>query len=221
MNIGIYPKIMLEAAWQNQKQSFSTDATQVPPCLRCGKPLHKDLDINSLSRFVNVYICSDCGRDEALGAPLPLMSWHAVVNNLTPECLPSSTIMLTPACTFEHVFNNVIKSSTGLTERPVSELAYSRSDHDGHRWWTTWFTCNEEKKTPQLIEEIDQFTIARFQMPEFKDFHSLISLCEQYAQPTNSDTEFNLYSETEHFYIWLRLITRFRDYNLYTHFYLK
>ena len=34
-------------------------------------------------------------------------------------------------------------------------------------------------------------------------------------------TEFNLYSETAHFYIWLRLVTRHRDYNAYVHYYLK
>ena len=34
-------------------------------------------------------------------------------------------------------------------------------------------------------------------------------------------TEFNLYAETAHFQIWLRLITRERDYNLYTYFFAK
>lgn len=43
----------------------------------------------------------------------------------------------------------------------------------------------------------------------------------RYAQPTNGTTEFNLYSETEHLYIWIRLITRFRDYNVYVHYYDK
>ena len=43
----------------------------------------------------------------------------------------------------------------------------------------------------------------------------------RYAQPTNEATEFNLYSETDHLYIWIRLITRFRDYNVYVHYYDK
>ena len=45
--------------------------------------------------------------------------------------------------------------------------------------------------------------------------------CRWYAQPTSEPTEFNLYSETAHFCIWLRLITRHRDYNVYVHYYLK
>ena len=55
-------------------------------------------------------------------------------------------------------------------------------------------------------------------MPEFKTLDTMYKLC-RCAQPTSSSSEFNLYSETEHFFIWLRLITRFRDYNLYVHYY--
>lgn len=221
MRIGIYPKIMLEITWQNDKQKFSSDAKQIPHCLRCGNPLHKELAANSLSRFVNVYICSCCGMDEALGHPLPLQNWHAVINGHMLPCSQDSTTILTPICSFEHAFHEQRKKTTGATRRPASEFVYSRSDYDGYRWWTTWFNCNTEKKTPQLIEEIDLFSTTCFQMPEFKNLSSMVSLCHQYAQATSSDTEFNLYTETEHFYIWLRLITRFRDYNLYTHFYLK
>ena len=42
-----------------------------------------------------------------------------------------------------------------------------------------------------------------------------------FAEPTSERTEFNLYSETEHFHIWLRLIYRHKDYNLRVHYYLK
>ena len=45
--------------------------------------------------------------------------------------------------------------------------------------------------------------------------------CKLYAEPTEEQTEYNLYSEAEHLYIWLRLITRERDYNLYVYFYDK
>jgi len=50
---------------------------------------------------------------------------------------------------------------------------------------------------------------------------TLTRFCRGYAQPTSEPTEFNLYSETAHFYIWLRLVTRHRDYNAYVHYYLK
>lgn len=54
-----------------------------------------------------------------------------------------------------------------------------------------------------------------------KNLDTLTRFCRGYAQPTSEPTEFNLYSETAHFYIWLRLITRRRDYNVYVHYYLK
>ena len=44
---------------------------------------------------------------------------------------------------------------------------------------------------------------------------------KRYAEITSEPTEFNLYGETGLLYVWLRLITRERDYNLYCHFYQK
>ncbi len=49
-------------------------------CPRCGRMSVKDrLYINALSRHASVYICDDCGMDEAIrdwrGEPLPLKEW--------------------------------------------------------------------------------------------------------------------------------------------------
>lgn len=49
-------------------------------CPRCGRMTVKDrLVTNALSRHVHVYICDECGMDEAmrdlLGKDLPLMEW--------------------------------------------------------------------------------------------------------------------------------------------------
>lgn len=70
------------------------------------------------------------------------------------------------------------------------------------------------------MQEIEQFHNAIFSMPEFETLDTMRQLCAS-AQRISDPTEFNLFSETEHFHIWLRLITRQRDYNLYVHFYLK
>ena len=72
----------------------------------------------------------------------------------------------------------------------------------------------------ELVKEIDAFHNALFQMPEMKSLDTMRLLCID-AQPTSDSTEYNLYSETEHFHIWLRLITRNKDYNLYCKFFLK
>lgn len=49
-------------------------------CPRCGRMSIKDrLSTNALSRHVHVYICDDCGTDEAIrelsGNDLPLREW--------------------------------------------------------------------------------------------------------------------------------------------------
>lgn len=106
------------------------------------------------------------------------------------------------------------------TKRPVSEVAYSRSDYDGCRWWTTWHDRREQKLAPKLVKEIDEFQNALFKLPGLKSLDTMKQFC-CYAQATNEATEFNLYSETDHLYIWIRLITRFRDYNIYVHYYDK
>lgn len=37
------------------------------PCPRCGQHhMKKDMAENALSRYTDIYICSDCGRDEAM-----------------------------------------------------------------------------------------------------------------------------------------------------------
>lgn len=51
-----------------------------PYCPRCGhNKMDKNLYHNSLSRFADVYICNDCGMDEAMrdsfGTPLPFTQW--------------------------------------------------------------------------------------------------------------------------------------------------
>lgn len=131
-----------------------------------------------------------------------------------------STPFLTVRCAFPEVFENRETDENGLKKRPKSEIAYSRSDHNGYRWHTTWWECQEEKPSAELVQEINRFHNALFAMPEFEDLDTMKQLCDT-SQRTSDPTEFNLYSETEHFHIWLRMITRFRDYNLYVHFYLK
>ena len=133
---------------------------------------------------------------------------------------PAEQILFTMTCPFPEVFENRKKDKDGFFMRPESEICYSRSDHNGHRWWTTWWDCKKEKPSAELVKEIDRFHSALFAMPLMKNLDTMRQLCK-IAEPTSDPTEFNLYSETEHFHIWLRIITRFRDYNLYVHFYLK
>lgn len=145
-----------------------------------------------------------------------------IYSNESLESQPcETTVILTPNCSFQHVFKHTEQRGNNILESPSSEVVYSRSDYDGHRWWTSWFQPHKERLTSQLIEEIDLFMNSLFKVTEFQTLDRMSRMCHTSAEKTGSDTEFNLYSGTEHLYIWLRLITRFRDYNLYVHFYQK
>lgn len=55
------------------------------PCPRCGYDrMHQKAVRNALSRHADVYICSECGMDEALrdmaGMPLPLKEWSMAIS---------------------------------------------------------------------------------------------------------------------------------------------
>ena len=224
MKINTYGTI-LEQMWQNDKKCFAPDAEFPPLCLRCGKPLNRRLVVNALSRYVDVHICEGCGLDEALrdacGQVLPMWEWYALSckRDMPLHC---DGPILTTACSFSHIYVGPKKLFPfNHLEHPVSELVYSRSDYDGHKWWTTWHHSDGERPTLELAGEIDRFTEALLQLPEFKTLDTMRRFCQSSAQPTSDSTEFNLYAATEHFYIWLRMITRPRDYNLYCHFYLK
>lgn len=225
MKINVYPRSLLEQMWQEDQMLFTPNAKNPPFCLRCGKPLSKRLVVNALSRHADAYICKSCGMDEALrdvcDQVLPLTEWYALTNERTVK-LPQNEPVLTTTCSFIDIFEGPKKRfPISSVEHPVSELAYSRSDYDGYKWWTTWFHSSKERAASELGEEIDQFIDALFRLSESRNLGTMKDFCSSSAQPTGDGTEFNLYSETAHFYIWLRLITRFRDYNLYCHFYMK
>jgi hypothetical protein len=50
-------------------------------CPRCGRDTMRiDIALNALSRYIDVYICSECGIEEAMldfdGECLPLKDWY-------------------------------------------------------------------------------------------------------------------------------------------------
>lgn len=216
MKIELYPKNRLEALWKEDKRWFSNSIGPIPKCLRCGALLDSQLLINPLSRHADIHVCNQCGTDEALRdagkAVLPFSCWHGMEDSRLKDLPKSKNSALTSFCTFSGIFHDERKAT--------SKIAYSRSDYDGHRWWTTWNRCQEEPTPEHLTREIDQFQSALFCMKEFQTLDTMRRLC-MLAEPTNSPIEFNLYSETEHLYIWLRMITQFRNYNLYVYYYMK
>ena len=167
MKIKLYPKDLLEAAWRKDKKMYADGDAMVPPhCLRCGSPLSRHLMVNAFSRYADVQICKVCGMDEALRdvshTPLPLAEWDAVKHGQLKKRAEKSTCYLVLSCTFSEVFKHTYKPPMQLIERPVSELAYSRSDYDGYRWWTTWHNESGKKTSPERSNEITISILQRF-----------------------------------------------------------
>lgn len=220
----IYPKYDLELAWLVSKSHFDIDRPEYRTCMRCGQKMRYPLAQNALSRALDVYVCPECGMDEAIrdatGEILPVSEWYVVKHHYFGENEPTNTSRLLRDCNFQRVFSGSKKTlPLNSVLYPASLIAYSRSDYDGYQWWTTWFHGQEERALPEVAYEMDAFMDALFALPEFKTLRSMKRTCKLYAEPTAEQTEYNLYSETEHLYIWLRLITRERDYNLYVYFY--
>ena len=227
MKITIFPKTELEAKWAEDKKLYSPDADDPPMCLRCGRKLDKHLAANALSRYANVVVCSECcGTDEAMrdytGNQMSLCDWYAVRQGLVQSFHPAGGAVLTPICSFKSIFEGP-KKTPPLNSFPVpaSKVLHSRSDYDGHKWWRTWHPCHEEPLGDVLCGEINDFSESLMDLPEFANLETLRCFGAGYAARTTEPTEFNMYTETEHFNIWLRMITRRGDYNLYVNFYIK
>ena len=226
MKIEVFPKSALEAKWAEIKKLYTPVAMIPTICLRCDSPMHIRLAENAQSRHCNAMICSKCGTDEAMrdygGAPLPLTEWYAVKQGIVKPVQPKGGALLRQDCFFQHVFGGP-KKSTPLSSWPVpeSKVLHFRADYDGKKWWRTWHPCNDAPLGENLCEEINDFSDSLMNLPEFENLDTLRFFCKENTAPTSDRTEYNLYSETEHFYIWLRMITRERDYNIYCSFYLK
>lgn len=224
MKIGVFPRDMLEEKWKLDLKQFDDPSAPPPNCLRCGKPLNSDYYHNKLCRYIPVTICCACGDDEAIrtysGTMLPFEQWHAVTSGSIKADVDPQTAFLTPVCNFGHIFESQKSEAHNGTQHPVNLVAYSRSDYDGYRWYTTWFDGPAGRPSEELVKEIDAFQNALFELPEMVSLTAMNRL-HFFAEPTNEKTEYNLYSETEHFHIWLRLIYRQKDYNLRVHYYSK
>lgn len=225
LRITLYPKHDLELAWRVRKGRFD-HGPEHRTCMRCGGQMRECLEDNALSRAMDVYVCPECGTDEgirdACGDVLPVSEWYIVKGHYFGEHEAPGVIRLHPACHFKQIFNGQQKQIPGYGGlRPVSEVVYSRSDYDGRKWWTTWHKMQEDVTPVAQAREIDQIMDLLLARPEFQNLWALRRTCQLYAEPTSEPTEFNLYGESPSFYLWLRLITREKDYNLYVHFYDK
>lgn len=126
-------------------------------------------------------------------------------------------------CPFPAVFQDTEKMRDGISNIPRLKIGHIRADYNG-RWWNTVWPCHKELATDAVKCEIDEVYAALTAKDALADLDTLTQFCqsrpEACADPQFGQ-EYNFYLEGEACNFWIRLITRFRDYNLYLNAFAK
>ncbi len=121
-------------------------------------------------------------------------------------------------CSFPEVFQDTEKPEGSFISVPRRKIGHIRADHVGHRWWNTVWPCHQDLVTQEISAEIDQVYDALTARNALADFDTLVQFCHAHPEarvhPTE-DQEYNFYLEGKYCNFWVRLITRWRDYNMY------
>ena len=124
---------------------------------------------------------------------------------------------LTTVCPFPAVFQDTEKSRDGINNIPRLKISHIRADYNG-RWWSTVWHCHQELETDEIKHEIDEVYTALTAKDALADLNTLTRFCQSYPEACADPQfkqEYNFYLEGTACNFWIRLITRFRDYNLY------
>lgn len=117
----------------------------------------------------------------------------------------------------------LLKQPTDMsfTENQNLKIAHNRLDHDGYKWWNTWFRAKgtSDKNVIEEMEAISDYMTNKLK----KGITSIYELVyDMVLIPLDSNqTEYNVFYEGEYINCWIRLITRRGDYNMYIHCYEK
>lgn len=130
---------------------------------------------------------------------------------------------LTTVCSFEQLFEDTDIPERSNYPEPKKKIAHIRADHDGYRWWYTYWPCHEELATAEAKYEAASVYNALISDDALSDLETVKRFCRSFpnASVNGADDEFNFYLTGDVCHYWLRLITRKGDYNMYLHFYTR
>ena len=133
--------------------------------------------------------------------------------------MPENILKLLKAeCSFSEVFQDTERIEGSFLDVPRRKIGHIRADHDGYRWWNTVWPTHQDLSTAEIDAEIDCVYNALTARDALADFNTLVRFCHAHPEacvhPTE-DQEYNFYLSGEHCNFWIRLIPRWRDYNMY------
>ena len=126
-------------------------------------------------------------------------------------------------CPFPAVFQDTEKMRDGISNISRLKIGHIRADYNG-RWWNTVWPCHKELATDAVKCEIDEVYAALTAKDALADLDTLTQFCQSHPEACADPQfgqEYNFYLEGEACNFWIRLITRFRDYNLYLNAFAK
>lgn len=127
-------------------------------------------------------------------------------------------------CPFPWIFEDIEDGSPSWAPEYKSRMGHYRADHDGYRWWYTWWPAHEGLHTPERAKELHDVYTALIDKSAFSGLNSLRRFCDAHPEalvnPACPD-EYNFYYEGKLCYFWIRAITRKGDYNLYINAFCK
>ena len=126
-------------------------------------------------------------------------------------------------CPFPEVFQDTEQTEWGGTGIPRLKIGHIRADYSG-RWWNTVWPCHNELATDEIKNEIDEVYAALTARDAMSDLDALTQFCQSHPEACADrqfKEEYNFYLEGRNCNFWIRLITRFRDYNLYLNAFAK
>ena len=127
-------------------------------------------------------------------------------------------------CSFSEVFQDTERTEGSFVDIPRRKIGHIRADHDGYRWRNTVWPCHPELATPDVTAEIDRVYNALTAGDALVDFETVVQFCHDHPEarvhPTE-DQEYNFYLKGTFCNFWIRLITRWRDYNMYLNAFTK
>lgn len=126
---------------------------------------------------------------------------------------------LKTTCNFESVLKTTLDGTTPKSgiEQPLNKVGYIRGDYDGHRWWCQYFACNEHLKTVSVKAEIDKVGAYLIEDLLKDGLSAIYKLCAAHPEARSDDREYNFFMNGDKCNYWIKLINRYKDYNIYVH----